>query len=212
MGDLNDNVPVGGGRAPLDAMTLSDAEAAMHKGRGGMIVAAVAVLVALAGGFIFLVGGDDDRRVYSELGKAINGVRVAEFDQFWACLLQGENLADIKSNEDLEAKIELRAAKAPARFAKQLRDDCLPKLQAIEPKLSTLILPPDLKPSVGSVVTAVGDLRSACSNFVSYLDQPELVYDDEESRQKIKKIGRGWYDFRKAHAEANTVLKGHLEK
>jgi len=212
MGDLNDNVPVGGGRSPLDAMTLSDAEAAMHKGRGGMIAAAVAVLVVLAGGFVFLVGGDDERRVYSELGKAINGSRSTDFDQFWACLLQGENLADIKSNEDLEAKLEMRASSAPARFAKQLRDDCLPKLQEIEPKLSVLILPPDLKPSVASVITATGDLRSACSNFVSYLDQPELDYDEEESREKIKKIGRGWYDFRKAHADANKVLKEHLEQ
>lgn len=212
MTDLNDNVPVGGGRSPMDAMTLSDAEAAMHKGRGGMIVAAVVVLVAVAAGFVFLVGGDDERRVYSELGKAINGARVSEFDQFWACLLQGENLADLKSNEDLEAKVELRAAAAPARFAKQLRDDCLPKLQTIEPKLSALILPPDLKPSVAAVVTATGDLRSACSNFVSYLDQPELVYDEEESREKIKKMGRGWYDFRKAHAEANKVLKEHLDR
>lgn len=211
MGDLNDNVPIGGGRTPLDAMTLSDAEAAMHKGRGGMIVAAVIAVVGVVGAVVYLMGGDDERRVYSELGKTINGARVGEFDQFWACVLPGENLRDLKSNEDLEAKVEIQAAAGQARFAKVLREKCLPKLEGVEPKLSTLILPPDLKPSVSAVVTATGDLRSATSNFISYLDQPELVYDEEESREKIQKMGRGWYDFRKANADVNKVLKEHLE-
>lgn len=210
MGDLNDNVPIGGGRNPLDVMTLSDAEAAMHKGRGGMIVAAVVVVVGLVGALVVFLGGDDERRVYSELGKTINGARVGEFDQFWACALPGENLRDLKSNEDLVAKLEVQAVGGQARFATRLRDTCLPKLEGIEPKLSALILPPDLKPSVSSVVTATGDLRSATSNLISYLDQPELEYDEEEAREKIQKIGRGWYDFRKAHADVNAVLKAHL--
>lgn len=212
MDDLNDKLSVGGGRAPLDGMTLSDAEAAMHKGRGGMIVAAVVVVLGGLGGLFFLMGGDDERRVYSELGKTINGERVGAFDQFWACVLQGENLRDLKSNEDLEAKVELRAAAGPARFATLLQETCLPKLEKVEPKLSALILPDDLKPSVASLVTATGDLRSATSNVVSYLNQPELEYDEEESRQKIKKMARGWYDFRKAQADVNNVLKEHLER
>lgn len=195
----------------LDNMTLSDAEAAMHKGRGGMIAAAVVAVLGVVGGVVFLMGGDDERRVYSELGKTINGVRSGAFDQFWACLLQGENLRDLKSNEDVVSKVERRAAGASARYAKQMRDECMPKLEGVEPKLSVLILPPDLKPAVAELTTAVGDLRSATSNFVSYLDQPELDYDEEESREKIQKMARGWYDFRKAHADANKVLKEHLE-
>lgn len=211
MGDLDDNLSVGGKRSPIDHMTLGDAEAAMHKGRGGMLVAAGVVLLAAIGGLVFLMGGDDEHRVYSEMGKTINGERVGSFDQFWGCVLQGENLRDLKSNEDLVALVERRAAGGGARYAKQLRDDCLPKLEGVEPKLGALILPPDLKPGVAALLLANGDLRGATSNFISYLDQPELVYDEEESREKIGKMARGWYDFRKAIADINKVLKEHLE-
>lgn len=195
----------------LNNMTLSDAEAAMHKGRGGMLVAAGVVALAAIGGLVFMMGGDDERRVYSELGKTINGVRAEAFDQFWACLLQGENLRDLKSNEDVIGKVERRAAGGQARYGKQLREECLPKLEGLEPKLSLLILPADLKASVSAMSSATGDLRSATSNVVSYLDQQELDYDEEESREKISKMARAWYDFRKAHADANKVLKEHLE-
>ncbi len=196
----------------LNNMTLSDAEAAMHKGRGGMLVAAGLVALAAVGGLFFLMGGDDERRVYSELGKTINGVRVEAFDQFWACLLQGENLRDLKSNEDVIAKVERRAAGGQARYGKQMRDECLPKLEGLEPKLSLLILPADLKASVSAITLATGDLRSTTSNFVSYLDQQDLEYDEEEAREKVGKMARAWYDFRKAHADANKVLKEHLER
>ena len=166
--------------------SLADAEAAMHKGRGRSLLVFAALAIALAGGLVFLVGGEDQARVYGEIGRKINGLERGNFDQFWGCALPGDNVNDI-------------------------RDKCMPKLQDIGPQLDTLIVPEDLKHDVKAMQEANGALRSAWSGFVAYLDDPELSYDEDVAKRHLQGIARGWYEFRKAHADVNKAIKSKLK-
>ncbi|MDD9942567.1 MAG: hypothetical protein OXU20_16120 [Myxococcales bacterium] len=192
--------------------TLADQEAAMKKGKGRSLVLFVAFGALLVGLLFFLMGGGDERRVYSELGRKINRVKLEGFDRFWGCALKGEDLRTIKSNTDLTYHLMGRAARVGRPYAQHLRDSCLPLLADIEPELDVLIVhDAELKADVSRMSEATGDLRSALGGLVSYLDKDELEFEEAMAQGHIKKIARAWYEFRKASSHANKLIKGKLE-
>ena len=186
-------------------------EADFKRGRSSMLWGVgFAVVVGLAG-LWHLVGGDDEGRVYSELGRKINGMRQANFDQFWDCALGGKNLRELKSNTDLMEQLDGHAAQRGRGYAVHLREACVGRLTDIEPMLDTLIIPNDLKADVDKLKAATSKLRGAASAYVSYLDNPELKYDSEAAKQYIEPIARAWFEFCQAHAAINKILKARID-
>lgn len=216
MADANDNQSAGGG-SPLGSPSDDD-EKLMRKGKGrmlaGMIVAGVA---ALAGIIIYMVSGEDE--AYAKFGKAVNGIDQQHFDQFWGCVFKGYDLERIKNNEHLRRQIHLRAERRPQAFGKYLRDECMPKLEEMDPKLTELIPPEELekplegmdKPPIPALVDATERLRSGFSGYVSYLDTAES-YDRESDKvdENIDTIVRAWFDYKSAFGKLNKKLKEHL--
>jgi hypothetical protein len=190
---------------------LADAEGSMHKGRAGSLVLMGALGLALLGGLVFLVGGDDQARVYGEIGKQVNGLKRASFDQFWGCALHGANVADIKSNSELMAQVGGRAERSGRAYGLHVRDDCMKKLENVGPLLEALIVPQDLKSDVGALEQANGRLRSAFSDYVTYLDDPDLEYDVEKAEPHLQQIARAWYDFVRAHGALNKAIRAKLK-
>jgi hypothetical protein len=192
--------------------TLADEEAAMRKGKAGSLIAVSVLGLALLGGLFFLVGGDDKARVYGDIGKQINGVKQASFDNFWSCTLQGEDLRDVTSNTELVARLNLLGREGGREFAKNLREACRPQLENIGPALDTLIVPADMKANVSAMSEAAASLRSATTGFIVYLDDPELDYDEEAAKPHVQAMVRAWYEFKKAHNEANQVIKSQRDQ
>jgi hypothetical protein len=190
---------------------LADAEASMHKGRAGSLVLIACLGLALVGGLVFMVGGEDKARVYGEIGKRVNGLAHASFDQFWACALQGENVTDIKSNAELATQLGGRAQERGRAYGVHVREKCMPKLEDIGPQLDTLIVPQDLQTDVGALKQANAALRTSFSGLIAYLDNPDLQYDETEAKHLLDPITRAWYDFKKASASINKIIKGKLE-
>ena len=195
----------------LPDIALADAESAMHKGRAGSLVAMIGLGVAVVVGLVMLIGGEDEARVYGELGKAINGLERENFDQFWGCALQGENIADLKTSTDLKTKVDGRGMERGRNYGQHVRSKCLPMLEGIGPKLDTLIAPDDLVASIAAMKKSNNDLRGAFSDYVGYLDDPELEYDQEAAKPYVTSIARAWYEFRKAHSEFNKAIKAKLQ-
>ncbi len=195
----------------LSDAAFADAESAMHKGRAGSLIAMIGLGLAVAVGLVLLVGGEDQARVYGELGKTINGLEREHFDQFWGCALQGENIADLKTSTDLITKVDGRGMERGRNYGVHVRTKCLPMLEDIGPKLDTLIAPDDLVPSIMAMKKSNNDLRGAFSDYVGYLDDPELQYDQEAAKHDVTAIARGWYEFRKAHSEFNKQIKAKLK-
>ncbi len=196
---------------PLASSALADAEAAMHKGRAGSLVAMAGLGAALLLGLFFLMGGQDRARVYGEIGRQINGLKHAHFDQFWGCALQGANVNDIKSNAELETQVGGRGQERGRAYGVHVREHCMPKLEEIGPKLDTLIVPADLQADVSGLKQANARLRSAFSAYIAYLDDPDLDYDEARAQPLVQEIGKAWYDFKKAHADVNKLIKQQLK-
>lgn len=197
---------------PGDLGSYAEDEAAMQGGKGGMQAGIAVAVVVVIGAVALLLGGEDDTRVYRELGKKINGIKMSQFDTFWGCALPGANLKDIKSNGDLSTEIGGRASERGAAYAVHVREKCLGDLENVKPELDVLIVEDaDLAVDVAAMGTATGDLRSGWSSFIAYLDDPELAYDASRAKDHIKKIGRAWYDFKQAHSKANEKIKAKLE-
>jgi hypothetical protein len=194
------------------AGSFADDEAALKRGKGGVFGVLAVIVVLGAAGLWFLMGKGDDARVYGELGKQLNGLKQAHFDQFLGCALSGANLASIKSNSDLAAQFEGRARERGQNYALYLRDKCAGKLTEIEPTLDTLIVPEDLKASVTEMKASTSKLRAGVGGLISYLDNPGLHYDETSAGVYLQNITRGWFDFRKAHADMNKVVKSRLEQ
>lgn len=191
-------------------IALADAESQMHKGRSGSLILMGAFAVALVVGLVVLVGGEDEARVYGELGKTINGLERAHVEQFWGCALQGENIEDLRTSTDVITKIDGRALERGRNYGLHVRGKCLPMLEDVGPQLDTLIAPEDLQPEITAMKKANEQLRSAWSGFISYLDDPELQYDQETAKPQVTAIARGWYEFKKAYAEVNKKIKVKL--
>jgi hypothetical protein len=196
---------------PLSEIALADAESAMHKGRAGSLVAMIGLGLAVVVGLVLLVGGEDEARVYGELGKSVNGLERETFDQFWGCALQGENVADLKTSTDLRTKVDGRGMERGRNYGQHVRTKCLPMLEDIGPRLDTLIAPDDLVTTITAMKKANNDLRGAFSDYVAYLDDPDLKYDQVAAKPRVTAIARGWYEFRKAHAEFNKAIKAKLQ-
>jgi hypothetical protein len=190
---------------------LADAEAAMHKGRSGSLLVMGGLGIALVLGLVMLVGGEDQQRVYGEIGKTINGLERAHVEQFWACVLPGENIEELRTSTDVITKVDGRALERGRNYGQHVRNKCLPKLEDVGPQLDTLIAPEDLKPEIIAMRKANEQLRSAWSGFISYLDDPELQYDQEAAKPHVTAIARGWYEFKKAYAEVNKNIKTKLQ-
>jgi len=197
---------------PGDLGSYAEDEAAMQGGKGGMQAGIAVAVVAVIGLVALVLGAEDESRVYGDLGKKINGIKMAKFDKFWGCALQGVNLKDIKSNGDVATQVGGRASERGASYAVHVREKCLPMLEDVKPELDVLIVEdPDLAADVAGMGTATGDLRSGWSGFIAYLDDPELEYDEARAKDHIKKISRAWYDFKQAHRKANEKLKVKLD-
>jgi len=191
--------------------TLSEQEAAMRKGRGPMLVAMVSIAVVVVAGSFFLLREDDEKYAYSEIGKTVNGIKNEYFDGFWGCALKGVNLRDIKSNDALVAQINRRAVQAAAVFVRLLREGCTERLEKMQTKLEAGIPPEDVTQEGKAMAGATSKLRSAWSAFISYMDDPKTDYDEAIARPKIIEIARGWYEYKKAHATFNKVVKAKIE-
>lgn len=209
MGDANENLGVGGGRPPMSPLggpSLDAEEKAMRKGKGRMLagmIAAVVAAVVLA--VVFLASGGE-AEAYRQFGRNVNGLKQEHFDQFWGCALRGENLADINDNEALMAQIDLRGVQGSKRYVAHVRDDCMENLAELRSKLDALIPPEDMQGDVNELAEATSQLRSAWSNFIAHVDSAE-TYDSDAAREPITQIARGWYDFRRVHAQINSTIR-----
>lgn len=212
MAGIDENLGVGGALPPLTrGPSLAEEEAAMHKGRGKMLVGLIAMAAVLAGGAGYLLSEDSEQRAYSDIGKKINGMKKEHFDQFWGCALPNENIRDIKNNTDLESQIGARA-QAGGTYGRHVRDVCIDKLAGMEPKLDILVVPKDFDADASAMKKAVQDLRSGWSDYVSYLVDPKGEYSEEVAQPKISKIGRAWFEYLKSHGKVNALLRKKLNK
>lgn len=192
-------------------IAFADAETAMRKGRGGSLFLLAALGLALIGALALFVGRDDQARVYGEIGKGINGLKRTSFDQFWGCALQGVNVNDIKSNAELVTQLGGRAEERGRAYGRHLRDQCLKKLEPVDPQLERLIVPQDLAADVAALKQANNQLRTSVSAFATYLDDPDLDYDVEKAEPQLQQIARAWYEYSRAHADVNKGVKLKLK-
>jgi hypothetical protein len=206
------NLGMDGGMPPLaGGPSLSEQEAAMRKGKGAMLAGMIIAVVVIAVGLFFLLSGTDEKFAYSDIGKQVNAIKLKQFDAFWGCAFKGVDLRDIKSSEDLAEQIDDRASQARSVYVKQLRDNCFSKLEQMQSKFDVMIAPEGVEKDVKTMREATSKLRSAWSDYASYVDNLKTDYDDEIARPKIIEIARAWYDFKKAHASFNQTVKKKIE-
>lgn len=210
MADPNENLGVGGGMPPLGPVgSLEAEEKALKKGKGrmlaGMIVAAIAAVAFLV--WYMSSGGED---AYGTFGRNINGYDQQYFDQFWGCSLQGVDLRNIRTNDDLRGEIHERAARGGPRYAAHVRERCMPKLAEMEPKLTALIPPEDMAAKLTELNETVQRLRAAWGDFAGYLENLEGGYDEDDADEKVGQIARAWYDYSRTHNELNRSVREKL--
>lgn len=192
-------------------MREADDEASFKKGRAPMLFGLVSAGLLALGGLWLLLSHGDQARVYGELGRRINGLRQAQFDEFWACALDGEDPHAVHSNAELLSQLDERAADGGGDYAAYLRESCADKLTDIAPQLDRLIIPDDLKADVDSLKDATGRLEQSLRAFIACLSNPAQTCDHSAAKTSLDGIARGWFDFQTAHASINRTLKAKLE-
>ena len=193
---------------------LQEAERALKAGRRRMLLAMVgSALAALVALVVYMASGDDE--AVARFGRSVNGLDMDHFKAFWGCALPGANLKEIRTNEDLERQIHLRAEERPQAYGRHLREKCLGKLAGMPGKLRALIPPEGFdqplqgmdRPPAAAMADAVERLGGAVGDFASYLGELEGGYDREMGAEKVQPIARAWYDYRVALAAVNRAIK-----
>lgn len=213
MSDPNDNLQLGGAPPPLSPIggpSLADEEKAMRGGKGGMIAGMIITGVLIVGAVVIILFGGDGNDSYRTFGQNINGLDSEKFDPFWSCAFQGGFEAE--SNQQLQEAIHQRAARGQERYAAMVRDDCMQKLEELEPGLTSLIPPEDMVEDLHDLETSVRDLRGGWSDFIAHLDGLEGDYDPEAAGESVGRITKGWFDYRTTHSRLNATLREKLEE
>lgn len=194
------------GGADLPDVGLDDARD-FHKGRGKLLLAMISFVVAGLAAFAWYLL-QDQPNPYGELGKQVNGLRGKYFDAFLVCALPGADLSTIKSDADLRNEFDARAASG-ARYGAHLRG-CAAPLSELNTSLRTLIPPTDAAQLVVAMADGVAKLSVGSQAFATHLEGLEGPYKPDEGAVEAEALIRGWYEFRKAHAELNSLIKSKL--
>ena len=195
---------IGGG---LDN-AFEDAKA-FNKGKGKTLVAMIAIVLAALGGFAWYVV-QEQPNPYSGLGKQVNGLKTKYFDGFWICALPGKMVAEIKSDQDLRAEIDMRAV-AGARYGAHLRK-CAAPLRELSTNLRALLPPDEAAPLVKAMADAATKEGMGAESFAGYLENLEGGYSAKNAATESDAVVRGWYEFKKAHADLNQLIKTKLDR
>ena len=192
-----------------DRGALEDAKA-FNKGKGRLLFAMLGLLLlaVLAFGW-YLV--QDQPNPYSELGKQVNGLRGQHFDGFWTCALPGKRLVELKSDADLRAELHTRA-EAGARYADHLRSKCRPQTSELIVRLRALLPPQEAQPFVQQMLAALVKMDAGTRGYAEYVEQLEGPYEAEAAEPTQSELVRGWYEFRKAHAGLNQLVRDQLQR
>jgi hypothetical protein len=215
MTDTNEGV-VGGGSPPLGpplGPSLEAEEKALKKGKGPMMAIMIIVPLLIVGTFVgyILLTGEGEQ--YKTLRRNVNAYRTEYFDGFWACALDGTPLSGLQSNEDVIREINRRAgSQQRPRWTAHVRDDCMPKLEELEPKLQALIAPAEMAEHLNAVIAATAAHRTTFSGYLGYLDglAADAPYDSEDASEHTLAISRAWFDYRKAQIEINDAIREKL--
>ncbi len=197
-----------GGDAGRISRMLAEAKA-FNKGKGRMLALMIALGCAAIFGFAWFLLSEQPNP-YSALGKQANGLKKQHFDAFWACALPGKVVAEVKSDVDLRAELDVRAV-AGARYAAQLRG-CLTSITNLSAQLSALLPPDDAVEYVRGMAKGAKNVSAGAEEFARYLDSLEGEYEPHDAVRKADVLVRGWYEFRKSHADLNVLLKAKLGK
>ncbi len=204
MGDTPDFGSAGLGET---GSAFEDAKA-FNQGKGRLLAAMIAMVVAALGGFGFYLV-QDQPNPYAELGKQVNRLRSAGFDQFWTCALPNTNPADLKNNEDLLGELHGRGA-AAGRYAAHLQNECAPPLRDVATRLRALLPPEDAAVHVKAMADAASKIELGVTTYAGHLRALEGPYARDAATPELEGLVRGWYEFRKAHAELNRLVKTRL--
>ncbi|MBN1652784.1 MAG: hypothetical protein JXA30_03325 [Deltaproteobacteria bacterium] len=192
-------------------VSIDEEAAALSKGKGWTIVSAVVVLaVCFVGAGMFLKSADE-KSAYREAGQTLNGLKKRQFDRFWGCALESVDLRDIKSNADLMAQIENRSRAGASRYGRAVRERCVEILEEIESSLDVIQVPGELKPQVDTMKKSTSQLRDGWREYIAYISDPDVIYDETKARSYLEKIALGWYGFSKEHAVLNKILQKRLQ-
>ena len=208
---MTDHGQGGGGLSPLAPVggpSLEQEEKALRSGRGKMLAAMAAAVLAAVAGLVWFVSTSGPSE-YGQLGRQINGLRAAHFDAFWACALPREDLRDLRNDRQLRAEIAERAAQ-PRAYASHVRTQCMVLLDEHVAPLDALILPEDLAAPVQSLRGSIEAQRSAWQAFLAHLDRLEGGFVVDDAEEQIGAIARGWYDYKVAHGQINDVIRAHV--
>lgn len=211
MSDPNLNLGIGGGLPPLGGgPSLEDEEKALKKGNTGVLIGGVLAGIAVVVGLGFLLLNGDDGEQYGVIGRQINGMKQEHFDSFWGCALPGEQLGELRTNQDLQYAITKRARSNPRRYAGHIRERCMVKLDEHGPGLRALIAPADLQAQLDALGTALDELHGGWGEYTTHLAATSEAYEEDEFRADMNKIVKGWYDYKRAHGELNTAISAQV--
>ena len=200
------DTPQFGARDISDRAALEDAKA-FNKGKGPLLFAMLGMLaLALLGFGWYLV--QDQPNPYGELGKQINGLRGQYFDGFWTCALPGKQLGELKNDGDLRAELHTRG-EALGRYGAHLSGKCRNEARELTVRLSALLPPDDARPLVTQMVEALRKMDDGTRSYADYLQSAE-AYQTEAAEKAMLGLVRGWYEFRKAHAALNQLIRDKL--
>jgi hypothetical protein len=192
-------------------VTLAQVGAGFRSGKGvlwGLVMAAACALMAM---WLWL-SHNDQARVYGELGRKLNGMRQAEFDAFWQCVLEDVDISSLRSNADLLRWLRSSVESGGPEYALHLRDDCMGMLGAISPRLNQLIAPSDLQADIATMQSASALLQRDFRSVIACVGRGLDVCPPGATQTQLQSIARGWFDFQTAHAAVNRTIRSRLEK
>jgi hypothetical protein len=79
-------------------------------------------------------------------------------------------------------------------------------------RLRALLPPDEARPLIQAMIDGLIKMDNGTREFAEYLQDLQARYVEEEGEPALTGLVRGWYEFRKAHAELNQLVRSKLQR
>ncbi len=158
----------------------------------GQRVRAIIILVLVVVGIIAAIywysGTQEEKERHQAFREAFNGIHLAGYQAFWT--KTKIDIKSIKNNQELDSKVKTMLGGDPVRYAKYIKEKCLPVLSSALPKYRSIEAPPEYADQLGQMAAAAEKFYESWDTFSTELLGLQTYFD---AREKLTPAADAWF-------------------
>lgn len=161
----------------------------------------VVIVVIAAGAFFFWYSNRQKEIARHDAVKAeFQKAHVAGYSDFW--VKAKVDIKGFKNNMEFETRMKQITTDDPVRYAKYLKEECLPIIDTALPKYKAIAVPLGYADKMDGVIKAFVELRESWSSLANDLQKYEMYF---KGKAQLDPVANAWLGAQQSNAEKHKA-------